>query len=344
MKTLLSISFILFTSLLYAQFDGPLTESQPEKKKNAAPVCRAPQYRMIADCDGTVYSEKINVNGREEDIVFHSRSGKPYTGQCKVCHNNGNLWMFLSYNNGRSKGIDTVWYENGNINLIRAHDTTGLGTEHGMWKFYRENGSLKWEKNYVNGMADGEQRHYFEDSTLHKIEVWKMDQLNGKKQEFYRGGQLKKEVNYKNGKWNGTYITYFEDGKVESEQVYSNDKKEGPSTYYYESGNISYTENHVNGKKEGTFKKMYRSGKKFTIENYKNDMRHGEFEEFYDNEKNTIKYTAIYKKGVVQEEHYFDEFEDEILPPEKKENNADGESEEGGKKKKKKKGKKGEGE
>mgnify|MGYP000303372066 CR=1 FL=1 len=318
MKHLLLLALFGLSTTSFSQIEGLKTidpEGGGAKGEKKVLLCRDPRFRMVSDCDGLVYSEKRTIAGKEEDIVFHQRSGAPFTGQCKVCHNNGNLWMFLDFNNGRSKGADTVWYDDGKTELIRAHDTTGQGLEHGTWKYYRPDGSLKWEKNYEMGMAHGEHRHYFEDSTLHKIEIWKYDQLNGKKQEFYKGGQIKKEVEYKNGKWNGTYITYFEDGKVESEQVYSNDKKEGPSTYYFESGEIFYTENHEGGKREGEFKRFYRSGMKFTVETYKNDLRHGNFEEYYDDEKNLMKYQATYKKGEVVEEHYYDEFGDETSAP-----------------------------
>lgn len=330
MKIFLFLGLLGLSLGAFSQIQG-LTidpEGGGAKEEKKVLFCRDPRFRMVSDCNGLVYNEKRMINGKEEDIVFHQKSGAPYTGECKVCHNNGNLWMFLTFNNGRSKGSDTVWYESGNPELIRAHDTTGQGLEHGTWKYYRPDGSLKWEKKYEMGMANGEHRHYFEDSTLHKIEVWKFDQLNGKKQEFYKGGQIKKEVDYKNGEWNGTYILYFEDGKVESEQIYSNGKKEGPSTYYFESGEIFYTENHENGKREGEFKRFYRSGKRFTIENYKNDQRHGVFQEFYDNEKNLMKYEANYKNGqivvlqkakgenpAVLDEHYYDEFGDEVGAP-----------------------------
>jgi antitoxin component YwqK of YwqJK toxin-antitoxin module len=322
MKNLILPLFLFMSQIAFGQIETL------EKEVPQAIVCRAQRFRLVNDCDGMVYSEKRMIADREEDIVFHQRSGKPYTGRCKVCHNNGNLWMYLNFHNGRSKGLDTVWYDDGKIELVRAHDEEGSGLENGLWKYYRPDGSLKWEKNYVDGMANGEHRHYFEDSTLQKIEIWDFDRLNGKKQEFFQGGQIKKEVDYKNGEWHGTYITYFEDGKVESEQQYVNGKKEGPSTYYFEGGDIFYTENHSNDLREGEFKRFYRSTKRFTVENYKNDQRHGLFQEYYDDEKNYLKYEATYKNGeivvlkkakkenpAVLDEHYYDEFGDEVGSP-----------------------------
>ncbi|MBI3135560.1 MAG: toxin-antitoxin system YwqK family antitoxin [Bacteroidetes bacterium] len=316
MKSILVFS-CLFMSSIAGQSQILDTPAPTKTDTPEPPVCRDPRFRMIADCENLVYVDKVNIDGEDKDVVYNKKTQAPYSGRCKVCHNNGNLWMLLEYKNGWSFGIDTVYYENGNINLIRSHDTQGLGKEDGTWKFYREDGTLKWEKTFIMGAADGEQRYYFPDSTLEKVEMWKMGQLNGKKQEYYPGGAIRKEIGYKNGKFDGTYVTYFKDGKVESEQQYLNDKKIGPSSYYYESGQLFYTENHENGLLEGECKRFYMSGRKWTVENYKKGVRSGIFEEYYDDEKNTLKYSAVYKKGVVVEEHYYDEFGDETAPPAK---------------------------
>ncbi len=314
MKSIFFICFVLNFSVLNAQLGQPLSEqSAPSAPK--PPLCR--DLMMIRDCSGYVYSDFVNVEGRDEEIIFHSQSGKPFTGECKVCYNNDFLKMHLNYVNGRLIGVDTIYHENGNINLIISHDLLGYGKEDGTWKFYREDGTLKWEKSYIMGMADGEHRFYFPDSTLQKIEVYKNNELHGKKQEYYKNHTLKKEIDYKNGKWDGKYITYFEDGKVESEQNYIRGKKEGPSAYYYKNGFLFYSENHVDGLREGTFKRNYGTGKMWTIENYKNDLRDGEFQEFYDNKNNTLKYKATYKKGVLLSEMYYDEFGGEVMSPER---------------------------
>ncbi|MBK9190028.1 MAG: toxin-antitoxin system YwqK family antitoxin [Crocinitomicaceae bacterium] len=259
MKSFLLVLITLLTSFSFGQ--GIVTPEDKPKEGPKPPVCRDPRFRMVADCESLVYVDKVNINGEDKDVVYNRKTQAVYSGRCKVCHNNGNLWMLLEYKNGWSYGVDTVYYENGNINLVRSHDTTGQGKEDGTWKFFREDGTLKWEKTFVMGAADGEQRYYFPDSTIEKIEMWKMGQLNGKKQEFYPGGTIKKEIGYKNGKFDGTYVTYFKDGKVESEQQYVNDKKTGPSSYYYDTGELFYTEFHENGLREGEFKRFYMDGK-----------------------------------------------------------------------------------
>lgn len=311
-KTIAILIVALTTTLSYSQ---ELEEINPSKKKEKDNIlkCRDRRFFMAPDCNGTVYFDQ------DQNAVMHSKSGKPYTGSCKVCHINGNLEMYLTYQDGKPLGQDTIWYENGEPQLIRSHDVEGMGKEHGTWKLYRADGSLKWEKTYVYGAEDGESRYYFPDSSLQKIETWKNGELHGKKQEFYPNNTLKKEIMYQNGEWDGKYITYFSNGLVESEQEFVKGKKEGLSRYYYENGNLFYEENHENGCREGEFRRFYpKDNRQWTVENYKDNVRHGLFEEYYDTEKNTIKYRATYKDGMLVEEHYFDEFGDETSPPEKK--------------------------
>jgi antitoxin component YwqK of YwqJK toxin-antitoxin module len=310
MKIAFLIGLIALPFVIIAQptlSDQDLTED----KKVEALRCRDSRFRLVPDCENTVYFDEDN------QAVIHKKSGKPFTGACKVCHINGNLEMFLTYNAGRPQGIDTVWYDNGNPNIIRSHDIEGLGKEDGNWKLYRSDGSLKWEKAYVMGAQDGETRYYFPDSSLWKVETWKLNFLDGKKQEFWSNNTLKKEIMHKNGEWNGKYITYFKTGMVESEQEYKMGKKEGLSRYYYDTGALLYEESHSGGCREGETRRFYlKDERKWTLENYKGNLRHGLFEEYYDNEKNTKKYSASYKKGVVLEEHFYDEFGDESAAPE----------------------------
>jgi antitoxin component YwqK of YwqJK toxin-antitoxin module len=333
MRTFTFLSILFTSSLTIAQIEGPpQVNENAQQKTDDILKCRDMPYRMTPDCNGTVYYDEDN------EAVMHQKSGKPFTGSCKVCHMNGNLEMYLTYQNGRPFGQDTVWYENGKPNLVRSHDSQGMGKEDGTWKLYRHD---EWEKNYVMGAEDGESRYYFPDSSLWKIETWSLGQMSGIKQEFYRNNTLKKEVMYQNGVWNGKYITYFETGMVESEQQYENGLKVGLSRYYYNNGELFYEESHEKGLREGEVRRFFpKDQRMWTVENYKKDLRHGMFEEYYDTEKNTIKYKATYKKGVLIEEHFFDEFGDEVAPPAKEtttEGDDNGSNEEGEKGKKKKK-------
>ena len=305
---LLNLCAILTLTSSFAQDE---IKTIDKKKEKETVKCRDARFRMVSDCANTVYYDESS------DAVFHKKSGKPYTGECKTCFGNDNLEMYIRFVDGKADGQDSVYYESGQLNLIRSHYQ---GKEDGLWMFYREDGSLKWEKNYMAGAAEGKHIYYYPDGTIYKSELWSMGAMNGVKKEFFKGengeeGQLNKEIHYKNGKWDGLYITYFQNGQVESEQSFVQDNKDGLSKYYYDDGKLFYTENYDNGNKNGEIKRLYKNGNTWTIERYKKGTKSGTWEEYY--AEGMIKYEGVYKKGVLKEEHYYNEDGDEMASPEK---------------------------
>ncbi len=304
----------ILTSIFFTFLCGIIGFSQDEiktlKKEEAKPpMCRDARFARVPDCENTVYYDE------DQDAVFNKKSGKPFSGECKTCHFNGNIEMYLKFANGKSDGKDTVYYEDGKINLIRSHY---LGKEDGTWMFFEPDGTLKWEKSFFDGAANGKHIYYFPDGAISKIEEWKFGKLNGVKKEFYKGsggetGKLKKEINYKDGSFDGLYITYFENGMVESEQLFVKDKKDGLSRYYYDDGSLFYTENYKKGVKNGEIKRLYKNGNTWIVEKYKNDVKQGTWQEFYPD--GNIKYEGVYKKGALVREHYYNENGDEMAAP-----------------------------
>ena len=182
-------------SLSLVVFNSFSQEGSIEKTKTSALRCDDPRFERIRDCADMVYFDE------DQNAVFHKKSGKPYTGYCKSCFFNDNLEMYLHFVEGRAEGQDTIYYQEGNINLIRSHYQ---GKEDGTWLFYNKDGTLKWEKSYFAGKAEGKHVHYFPDGNIYKIETWQAGQLTGIKKEFFEGkngvtGKIKKEIGYK--KW-----------------------------------------------------------------------------------------------------------------------------------------------
>jgi len=303
----LSLLSLLFITTSFSQDEELKTFTKKDKKK--PPSCRDARFARVADCANTVYYEE------GANAVFHKKSGKPYTGQCKTCWGNDNIEMNITFANGKTEGKDTVYYENGQINLVRSHFQ---GKEDGEWMLYTDQGKLKWSKNYNGGQEHGFHTHYFPNGTVYKIEEWTYGKLTGNKKVFFMGengeeGRLQKEVSYKDGKFHGMYITYFKNGLVESEQNYDKGQKDGLSKYYYDNGELFYTENYDKGKKNGQIKRLYPNGKTWIIEKYKDDVKTGTWEEYF--LAGMIKYEGIYKKGIVKAEHYYNEDGDEMASP-----------------------------
>jgi len=275
--------------------------------------CTDIRFSRVKNCADMVYFDE------DQKAVFHQRSGKPFTGFCKSCFFNENLEMYLHFVNGYAEGQDTIYYEEGGVNLIRSHYQ---GKEDGTWLFYNKDGTIKWEKNYFGGIAEGKHVFYYPDGNIFKIEAWKAGKLSGVKKEFFKGengqaGLIKKEITYKDGKFNGLYRTYFENGQIAIEQFFKDGLKDGKSSFYYDDGKLLYTENYKNGKREGQIKRLYQNGNTWIIERYKKDQKNGLWEEYY--EDGTLKYEAKWEKNELLEEHFYNENGDEMKKADEKE-------------------------
>ncbi|MDX1349857.1 MAG: toxin-antitoxin system YwqK family antitoxin [Putridiphycobacter sp.] len=322
-------SLISFFSIISFAISGT-AQGEIEKKPDQPIIkCTDARFERVKDCADVVYFDE------DQNAVFHQKSGKPYTGFCKSCFFNDNLEMYLQFVNGRAEGQDTIYYEEGTINLIRSHYQ---GKEDGTWIFYNKDGTIKWEKSYYAGMAEGKHVYYFPDGNIYKIETWQAGQLTGVKKEFFEGkngqpGTIKKEIGYKNGKFDGLYKTYFENGQVAIEQFFKEGEKDGQSSYYYDDGKLFYTENYKNGQREGQIKRLYQNGNTWIIERYKKGQKEGVWEEYY--EDGTLKYEGKWEKNVLVEEHFYNADGDEIRKPGSEPDEKEEETDDKKKKKKK---------
>lgn len=282
---------------------------------------------QILDCN-----ERLDVDPNTQ-LVFLTSSGRPFTGSCETCHENGLKERFVTFNAGKTHGIDTTYYQSGCPQVIRNHIE---GVENGRWRYYNDSsGLLAWEMNYINGQKHGKSiffNHYQVDSDIVKLKIgnqevkypygiydsdtirlefYKDGKLDGKRTEYYPGSKPKKEVHYKDGVFHGPFIVYDTKGNVLQELNYEEGKKDGNWKYYYEDGSLLRTENWSEDVKVGEHKVFYIQGHIQTKETYDNKGRkHGWFEERFADDK--IKRRALYEKDELIEEHVFDQFGREI--------------------------------
>lgn len=288
----------------------------------------------IVDCN-----DKIDFDERSKTFLSMS-GGKPYTGMCETCFENGIRERKITFINGKEHGIDTTKYISGCPMVIRNHIN---GFENGTWTyFYDSTTTLAWEMNYLLGQKHGKHVYFNKlgDTTL--LENYKNDQFQGVKRTFYKGGKIHKHVIYSNGIINGPFYSYNKDGKTLEKLNYKMGKKDGVFTYYYDDGALMKTENWTNDIKNGTFTTYYYQGFIMSIENYKKGIKEGWFEEYHTNKR--MKIRSLYKKGKLIEEHEFNEkgkeirtYPEIIKEKENEDDDIDQELEKDPKKKKKKK-------
>ena len=99
-----------------------------------------------------------------------------------------------------------------------------------------ENGNLREERNYKNGLRHGEFKTYF-NGQLALIDTYKNGQKDGAHKSYYENGNLRTEATYRKGKNDGVSRMYYENGQLWRELKYKNGEKIAPTKWYDENGN-----------------------------------------------------------------------------------------------------------
>lgn len=303
-RALLQICFFLINSFLFGQIQ------KIEKTKCYELGNRQRKYTEwecgktpgIVNCN-----EKIDFDERTKTFLSMS-GGKPFTGMCETCFENGIRERKITFINGKEHGIDTTKYISGCPMVVRNHIN---GLENGSWTYYYDSTTnLAWEMNFLLGQKHGKHVYYSNQGDTTLYENYKNDILNGVKRTFYKNGKIHNHINYSNGIINGVFISYSKEGKLLEKLNYKMGKKDGLLSYFYDDGILLKTENWSNDIKNGAFTTYYHQGFVQTLENYKKGIKEGWFEEYYNNKR--MKIRSLYKKGVLIEEHEFNEKGKEI--------------------------------
>ncbi len=178
------------------------------------------------------------------------------------------------------KNATKEYYDNGNIKTIGALDVNKKAT--GIWKFYRENGTLKSVANYKNGEAYLWE-FYAEDgksleariptpegiaTLFHKSGRKKGTGLmiDGKEEErwqkYYDNEQssILCEGEYLHGKQIALWKFYFENGKIMAEGRFIDGQEVGEWKYYHSNGKLKEVGKYNNGEKTGKWHQYNENG------------------------------------------------------------------------------------
>jgi len=147
-----------------------------------------------------------------------------------------NKEVIISYENGQKNEVYTVNEEN---------------QKDGVYKKYREDGSLLEESSYADGILNGTRKLYYDDGEKVEIEeFYKNGTMEGEHFVFYPSGKLMIESNYEDGKMNGLFIKFFESGDTAETVSFVDNEEMGPFTEYHPNGKIQWKGNYLNGDKE----------------------------------------------------------------------------------------------
>ena len=80
-----------------------------------------------------------------------------------------------------------------------------------------KNGTVRSEKNVVNGKREGIAKTYYKSGKLKTEVTYKNDKKEGIEKGYYENGKLKFEKRYKHSVLNGQSKIYYKNGKLESD-------------------------------------------------------------------------------------------------------------------------------
>lgn len=154
-------------------------------------------------------------NGSVEQIGSY-RNGRE-SGQWNWYYPNGTLHREENYFNGKRDGPYVEYDENGKIIAqgqfldgekdgqweieVGDHKETGkyvLGLREGIWRYYYQNGKLRFEGNYTRGMANGKHKYYYQDGGIKEEQFYVMGLKEKTWKKFDESGNLYLTITYKN--------------------------------------------------------------------------------------------------------------------------------------------------
>ena len=116
--------------------------------------------------------------------------------------------------------VQTETHEDGYIEVINYYKKKRSSS--GTYKLikvkserYHENGQLRSEVTYKNGILDGLYKSYYE-----------------------YGGQPRIKTTLKDGKKHGPWKWYYDNGQLKEEGTFKDDKRDGPIKEYHENGQL----------------------------------------------------------------------------------------------------------
>lgn len=212
-------------------------------------------YDSLGNITSKFTYRKGKLNGVCEVYFPNKKVAHSYTfikgeksGIEKTYHKNGNIAFEGQSVKGENSGEHIYYYSNGNRSAvlnyslgIRPHGFSVNKTEmgyraHGDFFEYFENGSIKYQAKYVNGIPEGQVSAYYSEG-IQYVENWHKGHIVGKTKTYYENGQLKltgtfNEQGIEDGEWREFYDNgklrlniKFDKGKIVEQHYYSYDKE-----------------------------------------------------------------------------------------------------------------------
>ncbi len=101
------------------------------------------------------------------------------------------------------------------------------GREHGLWKKYAGNGSLRSSRTFTNGKKTGVYNSWWPNGVLQQHYLFKNDEYEGTCKEWNEHGILVKEMNYLAGHEEGSQKMFYDNGQARANYIIKNGRRYG---------------------------------------------------------------------------------------------------------------------
>ena len=132
---------------------------------------------------------------RPDGLWYVPGKKQPYTGTARKTHLDGTKISEASYRAGQQHGLTRFWYNNG---------------------------KLRSSFNYIGGQLDGNSTYYYRNGNLQNLTTHRVGVLHGPTIDWWPEGNKSFEENYLNGFPEGKWLSWWPSGKPASEKVYRN--------------------------------------------------------------------------------------------------------------------------
>jgi uncharacterized protein len=208
--------------------------------------------------------------------------------------------MLLKSNGLPYSGLCIDSFENGEIKSEKNYKN---GLLDGSFSRYYKNGQISVEVNYEMGKPIGGYKEYYESG---RIKTEKID--NGKKQmltRWFENGIKSAEMHFVNNILTGISEQWYDNGQKELTSTYENDKRTGSFLVWDKSGKRKIEGKYIDGQLDGKWTVWNESGQALSEEYYKNGKKVGTWLYYFNNGKKRLE--VVYKDGLIKLNKEWDE-------------------------------------
>ena len=98
------------------------------------------------------------------------------------------------------------------LDLSMPKQPKPFGLEHSLIKEYFEDGSIKEETEYFNGVKEGKRKVWYKCGQLHKSGTMQNDRWHGQYEEWFENGSLKLSGHFVHGQQDGQWVFFDKEG------------------------------------------------------------------------------------------------------------------------------------